>query len=263
MPGTPQDTEHPLRRAVDALLAVDEFAWQAAQTKGKSGAKAVWAGPGQRKPLYGAAARKALNKPGNAATAAPSRPEPKALPQRPTAPPIPAPVQPAPVIATAPIVTPASAAGAPVAPSPGRAVRAARAAGRGAKAVGKASLTVGAKLQIASAWTVERTMAAVAALGRKLKSLSWLERNTGIGRLVEREASRRQRRAAIVRAAAAAGGLGAGLRAVVEETARMAGLRFRANKKKFGRVAAVVMEGVFLSLSVQKRQRGCCSASRS
>jgi hypothetical protein len=38
----------------------DSFAWMAAQTRGKSGAKAVWNGPGTRRPLYGERARRAL-----------------------------------------------------------------------------------------------------------------------------------------------------------------------------------------------------------
>jgi hypothetical protein len=73
--------------------------------------------------------------------------------------------------------------------------------------------------------------------------------------LVEKEASRRMRRAAAVKAAAAAGGLGAGVKTFAAEAAKAVGLRYRTNRRKYGRVAAAVMEAVALGLSVTKKAK--------
>ena len=228
---------------VAASRTMHRFAWQPAQTeKNPPTLKAVWTGPGQRRDLYGAAAKKAL------AQSAGSQPSPTA-PASPSAP------TSAPSSATVPAATPAATAPTP-ASAPGRARRAAGVVGTGAKATGKAAWTVAGKLQQATAWTVEKTMRAMVRAGEGLKRFAWLERQLGLGRLIERDASRKLRRAMAVKAAAAAGGLSAGTAAFVGESAKLAGLRWRGNKRKYGTAAAVVMEAAYLGLSVTKKLKG-------
>jgi hypothetical protein len=210
----------------------ESFAWQAAPTHGKSGVKAVWGGPGERRPLYGAAARRALSRgnspsPAGGAGAAPGS----------SAAPAAAPAPPAPKPPTAP------APAAPTVPGAGGKVRrvakaALRAKAHAAKKTFGGLVWAAAKGGVAGSHALDK-------LGAALQRVPVLESVLGVGSAIRAEARRKLRQARATAALAAAGNRGAAAKRAATASAKLAGLAFEANKRKYGWSRAVAMEGAF------------------
>lgn len=176
----------------DAVQPAHFFAWVRAETKGRSGYKAVWQGEGARRPIYGPRAKKALEReaarakpPGTPASAPAVDPPAAGAPA-----PAPSPVAPIPQQSPGPVDP---APGPNAAPARGRVRAAAGAVARGA---GRA----GTKLAGKGLGTVNRLARVPAVLVRRLgsalKKWRWLEdvttgsllggRTFGIGTMLER-----------------------------------------------------------------------------
>ena len=210
------------------------FNWQAAPTRGNSGVKAVWVGAGQRRPLYGAAARRALGR----GTSAPAQAAPPSAP--PSAPNPPSP--PAPPGVTLP--------GPTAGPLPGPGEPAPR--GRRVKRVGRAALTVGQRLTQAGAKVAQGVGYASKKIGQALQSLGWVERNLlfGAGRALERSGRRQIEQSRQTAAMARDGRLGAAARRATRAVVGAAGVKWVENRRRYGFVAATVMEAAFWALKL-------------
>ncbi len=216
-------------------LLVDVFAWAAAQTKKQPPTiKAVWSGPGERRSLYGAAAKKALQK---SKPEAPSRPQldgpfptrpPGATPPQPTAPPQPA--------------------------RPGRGRRLVNAVGRGAKAVARAKVKTAAATGGGAIATVARGAQAagwaVKNLGAVLKRVPVIESVFGIGSGLEKTGRRMMTQARTTALLAAGRNRGEAARRSLAAAASLLDFRFVENRRKFGFVRAAVIESAVIGIKL-------------
>ncbi len=240
-PGVPPTYDPSVPEAFGEGGGVDweSFAWSPAQTA-RGTIKAEWTGPGQRRPLYGVAAKKALSQTAGAGGTAPPTPSgsgpiaPPSLPAKPAAPPVPA------------------APKAPAPPVPGKLKRVAGAVGRGAKVAARAKYNAGkkavggtvygaAKLSQGLAYAVDR-------LGALLQKTPVLESVFGVGSTLRKEAGRKMRQARETAALAAAGDRSAAARRAASASAKLAAIKFGENRRKFGTTRAVVIEAAYWGL---------------
>jgi hypothetical protein len=231
----------------------DSFAWMAAQTRGKSGAKAVWNGPGTRRPLYGERARRALAS-GSAGdqssttttpagpTTTPEHTSGAVKPPEPPKPPAPpkSPVAGSSVDLPAPSPGPIPGPGEP-APARGRVRRAAGALGRGAAKAAAAKIYAASKSTQAAAYVAR-------GLGKRLKRVGWLESWFGVGSAIEKNAARKLEHSRTTAEAAGRGDLKEAGKRATSAAAKVLSIEFKANRRKYGFVPAVVMEAAFWSL---------------